>query len=127
MAGTAATKTTTIKKTFTDPDEIRAIKNGKVEVLNLGEVTAMRATFEPGWRWTDSVKPIAGTDTCQVAHMGYQVSGRMGVRMDDGTEFEFGPGDAGVIPSGHDAWVIGNESVVFIDFQGGVNYAKPQS
>ena len=87
----------------------------------------MRAIFEPGWKWSESVKPIAGTDSCQVAHMGYQISGRMKVRMDDGSEQEFGPGDAGVIPPGHDAWVVGDEPVVFIDFQGAALYAKPQS
>lgn len=118
---------TTLRKSFGNPDETRNIANGKVEVINLGEVQAMRATFEPGWKWSESVKPIAGTDSCQVAHLGYQVSGRMRVRMDDGSEHEFGPGDAGVIPPGHDAWVVGDETVVFIDFQGASVYAKPKS
>jgi len=117
---------TTIKKAFGNPDETRTIDSGKVEVVNLGNIQAMRATFEPGWKWSESVKPIAGTNSCQVAHMGYQVSGRMIVKMDDGSEHEFRPGDAGIIPPGHDAWVVGDEPVVFIDFQGAASYAKPQ-
>jgi uncharacterized cupin superfamily protein len=114
----------TVKKSFQAPEETRPIPKGKLEIVKLGDVTAMRATFEPGWRWSECVKPIAGTDSCQVAHLGYMVAGRMGVRMDDGSEEEFGPGDVGVIPPGHDAWVVGNEPMVFIDFQGGGTYAK---
>ncbi len=117
----------TLKRSFDTPDETRSIEKGKVEVVNLGEAQVMRATFQPGWKWSECVKPIVGTESCQVAHTGYQVSGRMRLRMDDGSEFEFAPGDAGVIPPGHDAWVVGNEPVVFIDFQGASVYAKPQS
>jgi ethanolamine utilization protein EutQ (cupin superfamily) len=115
-----------IRKSFTAPEETRPIDKGKIEIVNLGDVTAMRATFQPGWRWSECLKSIAGTESCQVAHMGYVISGRMRVRMDDGTEDEFGPGDVGVIPAGHDAWIVGNEPMVFIDFQGGGTYAKPQ-
>src|SRR5207248_6936258 len=122
-----AAKAATITRNFDNPDETRNISKGKVEVVNLGDVQAMRATFEPGWKWSESVKPVAGTETCQVAHMGYQVSGRMAVKMDDGSEHEFRAGDAGVIPPGHDAWVVGDEPVVFIDFQGAANYAKPKA
>ena len=82
------------------------------DIVNLGEVTVGRAVFEPGWRWSENVKPIVGTDSCQVPHVGYVVSGRMVVRMDDGTEHEFGPGDAGTIPPGHDAWIEGDEACV---------------
>lgn len=117
----------TIRKNFDSPEETRPVDKGKVEVLNLGDIQAMRATFEPGWQWSTCVKPIAGTESCQVAHTGYMLSGRMVVKMDDGSEHEFRPGDAGVIPPGHDAWVLGNEPVVFIDFQGGGIYAKPLS
>lgn len=117
----------TIRKSFATPDEVRNIPNGRVEVVTLGDVQAMRATFEPGWKWSESVKPVAGTDSCQVAHLGYQVSGRMIVRMDDGSEHEFGPGDACAIPAGHDAWVLGDEPVVLIDFQGAALYAKPKA
>ena len=74
-----------------------------------------RATFLPGWRWSEHVKPIAKTDSCEAAHMGYFVSGRMNVVMDDGEEMEYGPGDFAIMPSGHDAWVVGNEPCVVID------------
>ena len=84
-----------------------------------------RATFQPGWRWSESVKPIAGTDSCQVPHNGYVVSGRIHIKMDDNTEFEAGPGDAYEIPAGHDGWVIGDEPYVGIDFSPAMtDYAK---
>jgi hypothetical protein len=87
-----------------------------VEVTTLGEFNASRFVLKPGWRWSESVKPIVGTDSCQVLHTGYNVSGRLHVRMEDGTEEEgFGPGDAYVIPPGHDAWVVGDEPVVSVD------------
>src|SRR3954466_6740071 len=116
----------TFKKRFDAPDEVRTPPKAKVEVVKLGDATAMRATFEPGWRWSECVKPIAGTPSCQVAHLMHVVSGRMGVRMDDGSEVEFGPGDVGTIPPGHDAWIVGNQPFVGIDFQGGAVYAKPK-
>jgi hypothetical protein len=115
-----------VKKNFNQPDETRSISKGKVDVVNLNDVQAMRATFEPGWKWSECVKPVAGTESCEVAHMIYMLSGRMMVRMDDGTEQEFKAGDTGVIPPGHDAWIVGDEQVVAIDFQGGSTYAKPQ-
>ena len=117
-----------IHKSLDQPDETRPIPNGKgkVEVVNLGGATVMRATFEPGWKWSEHVKPIAQTESCQVAHTGYIVSGRLHVRMDDGTEVEMGPGEASITPAGHDAWVVGNEPVVFLDFAGAATYAKPQ-
>lgn len=116
-----------IKKSFDGPDETRPITKGKVEVINFGELQPMRTTFEPGWRWSESVKPIVKTDSCQVQHLTYFISGRLAVRMDDGSEAEFGSGDVGVIPPGHDAWVIGDEPMVAVDFRGGAIYAKPQS
>ena|SRR5947207_79183 len=117
---------TAIKKNFNSPDETRPMPNGTVQVVNLGEITAMQTTFEPGWRWSESVKPIAGTDSCQVNHIGYQLSGRLNVRLNDGTEQEYGPGDVYNIPPGHDAWVVGNEPVVMVDFRGAETFAKPQ-
>lgn len=113
------------KKSFSAPDETRPIAKGKVEVLNFGDLQPMRTVLEPGWRWSESVKPIVKTDSCQVNHLTYMISGRMRVRMDDGSEAEFGPGDVGAIPPGHDAWVVGNEPAVAIDFRGGAIYAKP--
>jgi len=116
-----------VKKNFNVPDEVRPIAKGKVEVVNVGDLQPMRTTFEPGWRWSESIKPVAKTDSCQVLHLTYVISGRLAVRMDDGSEAEFGPGDLGVIPPGHDAWVVGNDAVVAIDFRGGAIYAKPPS
>jgi quercetin dioxygenase-like cupin family protein len=114
------------RKSFDKPEETRSINKGKIEVVKLGDVTAMRVRFEPGWKWSECVKPVVGTESCQVGHLMHVVSGRMRVRMDDGTEAEFGAGDVGLIPPGHDAWLIGNEAFVGIDFQGGAIYAKPQ-
>jgi hypothetical protein len=86
-------------KSFDKPEETRSIDKGKIDVVKLGEVTAMRVRFEPGWKWSACVKPIVGTASCQVGHLMHVVSGRMSVRMDDGTEANFGPGDVGD-PSG---------------------------
>ena len=97
-------------------DETRPfVGNGRVEILKLSGGTVGRGTFEPGWRWSEHVKPIAGTESCQSLHTAYCISGRMAVRMDDGTEKEIGPGDVVVIPPGHDAWVVGDEPCVQID------------
>jgi uncharacterized cupin superfamily protein len=111
-------------KNFSKPDEVRSFDKGKVELVNLGDSVVGRATFEPGWRWSTCVKPVANTNSCEAAHFAYQVSGIMRIRMDDGTEMELKPGDVNVIPSGHDAWVVGNEPVVTVDFQGMSTYAK---
>lgn len=111
-------------KSFSSPDETRTFGHGKVEVLNIGGGTVGRLTLEPGWRWSQDVKPIAGTDWCEAPHFQYQASGQLHVVMEDGTEFDLGPGDISVLPSGHDAWVVGDEPVVLIDWYGASNYAK---
>lgn len=111
-------------KNFNKPDEVRTPPKTRIEVVNVGDKAIMKATFEPGWKWSECVKPVVKTDSCQVQHTVYVISGRMKVRMDDGTEAEMGPGDVGVIPPGHDAWIIGNEPCVSIDFSGGGTYAK---
>ena len=90
------------------------------------ELKVTRVTHEPGWRWSECVKPAVGTDSCQVGHLIHVTSGRIVVRMDDGSEAEFGPGDVGSIPPGHDAWVVGDEPFISIDF-GDALYAKQQS
>ncbi len=95
-----------------------------MEVVNIGGGVVGRIRLEPGWRWSNDVKPIAGTDLCQAHHFMYQISGRMRVVMADGTEMESGPGDVAVIPPGHDAWVVGDEPVVGVDWGGATNYAK---
>jgi len=107
------------------PDETRPFADrGHADVLNVAGGTVLYGTFEPGWRWSEHVKPIAGTDSCQAPHLLYMVSGRMGVRMDDGTEGEAGPGDVVSIAPGHDAWVVGEEACVAVDFGGYAQYAK---
>ena len=112
------------KKSFSLPDEVRTFPKGKLELVTLGGLTFGKATFEPGWRWLESVKPIAKTKSCEAPHTQYHISGRLRVRMDDGTEEEFGPGDVSYLPPGHDGWVVGNEPVVALDITGMVDYAK---
>jgi len=113
------------KKTLNSPEETRTFEKGKVELASLGGITFGRANFAPGWRWSESVKPIVKTEYCEAPHVSYHVSGRLRIRMADGTEEEFGPGDVGVIPPGHDAWVVGEDPVVVIDISGMKEYAKP--
>lgn len=111
-------------KNLSKADEVRTPPKTKVEVVKVGDSTIMRATFEPGWKWSECVKPIVGTESCQAHHVNYVLSGRMKVKMNDGTEMEIGPGDAVDIPPGHDAWIVGNEPFVAIDFVAGKDYAK---
>lgn len=112
-------------KRFDAPDEVRPFAgHGHADVLDLGGHIVLRGTYEPGWEWANDVKPIAGTDSCQVAHLGYVISGRMRIRMDDGSEREMGAGDAVAIPPGHHAEVVGDESFVFLDFGEASHYAK---
>jgi hypothetical protein len=111
-------------KNLDSPDEVRKFDKGKVELVTVAGAMIGRATFEPGWKWSNCVGPIAGTERCQAAHFGYQLSGSLVTRMDDGTEKTSKPGDVVNIPPGHDAWVSGDETVVIIDFQGMVDYAR---
>src|SRR3954468_13868715 len=112
-------------KSFDSPDEVREFKaNGYVELVNLESGAVGKGRFEPGWKWSNDVKPIAGTDSCQVAHVGYILSGRMTVRMDDGSEHEYQPGEAFNMPPGHDAWTVGDEPCVLVDFGGLKGYAQ---
>jgi len=111
-------------KSLNSPEEVRKFDKGKVELVSVAGAAIGRATFEPGWKWSTCVKPIANTNSCQAAHFGYQVSGTLTTRMDDGTEKTSNAGDFLNIPPGHDAWVVGNEAVVVLDFQGMVDYAK---
>jgi len=111
-------------KSLNSPEEVRNFDKGKVELVNVAGAMIGRATFQPGWKWSTCVKPLAKTNSCQAAHFGYQISGRLTTRMDDGTEITSQAGDVLNIPPGHDAWVIGTEPVVVVDFQGMVDYAK---
>ncbi|HEY3140591.1 MAG TPA: cupin domain-containing protein [Acidimicrobiales bacterium] len=110
---------------FKDADETRTFDKGQLEVVTLGTATVGRGTFEPGWKWSECIKPIVGTDSCQAAHLGYVVSGQMHVVMDDGSETDAGPGDLFNVAPGHDAWIVGDETCVVLDFEGASNYAKP--
>ncbi|MDD5249728.1 MAG: cupin domain-containing protein [Rhodocyclaceae bacterium] len=113
-------------KSFGKPDEVREFPRGRVELIKIGGATIGRAVFLPGWRWSTSVQPLAKTKSCEAAHFNYHVSGVLKVVMDDGTEFECRPGDVSLLPAGHDAWTVGDEPAVVVDFQGMLDYAKPR-
>lgn len=117
---------TLYKGNLDSPDETRKFKaHGYADVVTLEDFTLGRATFEPGWKWSNDVKPIAGTESCQVRHTGFVLSGHMKVRADDGTEMTYGPGDVLLVEPGHDAWVVGDEPCIAYD-TGIAPYAKPQ-
>jgi hypothetical protein len=111
-------------KMFATPDEVREFPNGKAEILAVSGVEVGRLTLRPGWRWSTDVRPLANTPSCEAPHFQYHVAGRLGIRMDDGTEFIAGPGDVTSLPKGHDAWVIGDDPVVVVDWFGATDYAK---
>ena len=113
------------RKRFDHPDETRPFTDGKgkIDVVTLGGTPVGFGRFEPGWRWSTNVKPIAGTESCQALHTGYVLSGRMAVRMDNGEQQEYGPGDAFLMPPGHDAWIVGDEACELVDFTGMQTYA----
>jgi quercetin dioxygenase-like cupin family protein len=115
-----------IRKNLDKPEETRPFDGGtgQVDLVNLDAGPVGRGTFMPGWRWSEHVKPIAKTDSCQASHVGYFVSGRMHVVMDDGEEMDYGPGDFAVMAPGHDAWTVGDEPCVVIDWAGFADYAK---
>ena len=112
-------------KTFSAPDEVREFPNGKAEIVAVGGAEVGRLIFEPGWRWSTDVQPLAKTASCEAPHFQYHVAGKLGIRMDDGTEFVATSGDITSLPRGHDAWVIGDEPVVVVDWFGATNYARP--
>jgi hypothetical protein len=111
-------------KTFGTPDEVREFPNGRAEILNVGDGVVGRLVLQPGWRWSNDVKPVAGTASCEAPHFQYHVAGTIAIRMDDGTEFIAHPGDVTSLPKGHDAWVVGDEPVILVDWYGASNYAK---
>jgi hypothetical protein len=111
-------------KRFNTPDEVRDFPLGKLELVKIGGAMVGRGTFQPGWRWSTSLKPLVKTKSCEAPHFQYHVAGTLVVQMDDGTRFECKAGDVTYLPSGHDAWVVGDEPVVVVDFQGMVDYAK---
>jgi len=109
-------------KNFNTPDEVKTFPNGKQEVIRIGGVKITRTTFFPGWKWSASLGPIVKTKSHEEAHFAHQISGRMMILMDNGTQFENVAGDVVSIPKGHDGWVIGDEPVVFVDFQGLIDF-----
>ena len=111
-------------KSFNEPEEVRTFPKGRLELVKIGGATVGRATLEPGWRWKTSVQPLAQTKSCEAPHFQYHVAGILHVVMDDGTEFDCKPGDVSLLPLGHDAWVVGDEPVVIVDFQGMIDYAR---
>jgi class 3 adenylate cyclase len=112
------------RKRFSEPRETRTFPRGKVDVVELDDVVVGRMTYEPGWRWSVDVKPIAGTDRCQYHHLGVTLTGRLRAELADGTELEIGPGDVFELPPGHDAWVVGPEPWVSVDFAAMRNYGR---
>ena len=115
-----------VRKSLDSPEETRPFEagSGRLDLVNPESGVVGRATFQPGWQWSKHVKPMAKNDSCQAAHTGYFISGRMKIVMDDGEEMEFGPGDFMMCPSGHDAWIVGEEPCVVIDWQGFADYPK---
>jgi len=111
-------------KSMNRPDEVRSFDKGMLELVKIGGATVGRGIFQPGWKWSESVKPLVKTKSCEAPHFQYHVSGTLRVKMDDGTEVDLKAGDVSLLPNGHDAWVVGNEPVVVVDFQGMIDYAK---
>lgn len=111
-------------KSFGKPDEIREFPLGKLELVTVNGAMIGRAIFQPGWKWSTSVQPLAKTKSCEAPHFQYHVSGTLMVKMDDGTVLECKPGDISLLPLGHDAWVVGDEPAVVVDFQGMLDYSR---
>ena len=115
-----------LKKNIDKADDVRTFERGHLDALALGDVVFGRAVFEPGWKWSECVKPLAGTDLCMVHHNGFVVSGSLHIVMQDGAEHDVNPGDVFVCPPGHDAWVTSDEPCIAYDFSpAAANYAKP--
>ena len=106
------------------PTEVRTFPKGRFELYRVGPATIGRATYEPGWRWSEHVKPIAGTDLCEAPHFQYHVAGTLRIEMADGSQFDAVPGQVTALPPGHDAWVVGDEPAVMVDWWGASNYAR---
>src|SRR5438132_272790 len=112
------------RRRFAEPDDVRQVPHGQIDVVELDDRVVGRMTYEPGWRWSVDIKPIAGTESCQAHHFGVTLAGRLRASMPDGTELEIGPGDVFEIPPGHDAWVVGDEPWVSVDFEAMRTYGK---
>jgi hypothetical protein len=109
---------------FGTPDELREFASGHADILNTGVGTIGRLVLEPGWQWSTSLKEVAGTEWCEAPHFQYHVSGTLHIKMADGMEFDATPGQLTYLPAGHDAWVVGDENVVVVDWHGAAHYAE---
>jgi len=114
-------------KTFRTPDETRSFERGALQLLSIGGAEIGMLTLQPGWRWSEHVRPLAGTELCEAPHFQYHVSGTLRIVMADGTEFDARQGDVTALPQGHDAWVVGDEPVVVVDWYGASNYGRQPS
>ena len=114
-------------KTFRTPDETRAFELGELQLVRIAGAEIGLLTLQPGWRWSEHVKPLAGTDLCEAPHFQYHVQGPLHVVMADGTELDAAPGDVTALPQGHDAWVVGDEPVVVVDWYGASDYGRGQT
>jgi hypothetical protein len=115
------------QKCFDRPDETRDFPLGDLRLLKIGGADIGMLTLRPGWRWSQHVRPVAGTELCEAPHFQYHVQGTLHIVMADGTEFDAGPGDVTALPQGHDAWVVGDETVIIVDWYGASNYASDRS
>ena len=109
-----------------EADEVRRFEGGRMELVSVGGSTIGRGIFEPGWRWSEAIKPLVGTESCENSHFGYVISGSMMIRMDDGEEYQVSQGDALHIAPGHDAWTVGDEACVILEVRSAEQYAQPQ-
>lgn len=114
------------RKNVDTPNETRTFSHGELKIVRIGGMSMAWGEFQPGWRWSEHIKPLVGSESCQVHHVGHLLSGRLGIRLDDGTEMEFGPGDVYEIPPGHDGWVIGDEPAVGLEIAAAEEFAKPR-
>ena len=112
------------KKNMRKPDETRKFKKGSLKIVSIGKASFGLYTFHPGWKWSTCVKPLVGTQSCQSTHTEYHISGTLRVKMDSGEQYDLKAGDVAIIPPGHDAWVVGKETVMALDLTGMVGYAK---
>ena len=119
---------TVILKRFETPDEVRVLQKGRYEVVHIGGMTIGRATYEPGWKWSEHVGPSVGAARCHVEHVGLVLSGTATAAFEDGTVFELRAGELFYIPPvPHDSWVVGDQPYVSLHFLGAAHYALPKS
>jgi len=112
------------RKDLAKPDEVRSFEKGRLELVNINGGVVGRLVLEPGWRWSEHVKPLAGTQWCEAPHFQYHAAGRLRVVTSQGDEFDVHPGEVTSLPSGHDAYVLGEDPVVIVDFFGALHYAE---